>query len=201
MLINIGLMGLIWYCAHKLTWDCTMVDESQDASGEGLLQRLGLDKKEASGASADEPRGPALASRRGRDRAAKTGRGRGGSGSESAPAAPLAGPLGHLVLAGGLGRCSASASCFIPAATCERRRRRLSMLFIVYVACALGLLLTTSFLGLRRYLAAAAAANARGHGGPVDRHRLLADRRGAGSCRLAAAAQPRIRGSPKSPGR
>jgi len=38
-----GLMALVWWCAHKLTWDCTLIDDSQDASGEGLLQIAGLD--------------------------------------------------------------------------------------------------------------------------------------------------------------
>src|SRR5262249_6601879 len=28
-LINLAVMGLIWWSAHKLTWDCTFVDESQ----------------------------------------------------------------------------------------------------------------------------------------------------------------------------
>ena len=36
-LINLALIGLIWWSAHKLTWDCTLVDDSQDAAGEGLL--------------------------------------------------------------------------------------------------------------------------------------------------------------------
>src|SRR5215471_11521820 len=42
-LINYGLIALAWWCADRLTWDCTLVDESQDASGEGLLQTVGLD--------------------------------------------------------------------------------------------------------------------------------------------------------------
>src|SRR5262249_46998735 len=40
---------------------------------------------------------------------------------------------------------------FIPAWNSESRRNAF-LLLCVYVACALGLLLTTSFLGLRRYL-------------------------------------------------
>jgi len=32
------LIGLIWWSAHKLTIDCTLIDESQDSSGEGLLR-------------------------------------------------------------------------------------------------------------------------------------------------------------------
>jgi hypothetical protein len=42
-MINYSLIGLIWWCAIQLTWDCTLIDESQDASGEGLLQTVGLD--------------------------------------------------------------------------------------------------------------------------------------------------------------
>src|SRR5207244_5515254 len=31
-LINLGLMGVVWWCAHKLTWDCTLIDDNEDAS-------------------------------------------------------------------------------------------------------------------------------------------------------------------------
>src|SRR5271168_1514644 len=31
--INWSLMALTWWCAHKLTWDCTTIDESEEASG------------------------------------------------------------------------------------------------------------------------------------------------------------------------
>ncbi|HEX3726284.1 MAG TPA: hypothetical protein VHV08_08575, partial [Pirellulales bacterium] len=36
--INWSLIGLIWWCAHQLTWDCTVIDDNQDSSGQGLLQ-------------------------------------------------------------------------------------------------------------------------------------------------------------------
>ncbi len=35
---------LVWWCAHRLTWDCTNVDEDADMSGEGLLQAAGLEE-------------------------------------------------------------------------------------------------------------------------------------------------------------
>src|SRR6266404_2780010 len=44
--INLSLMALVWWCAHKLTWDCTLIDENEDAGGEGLLQSAGLDKRD-----------------------------------------------------------------------------------------------------------------------------------------------------------
>ncbi len=146
-IINIALMALIWWCAHKLTWDCTFIDESADPSGEGLLRFAGLEKgKEdqlpaqvrASGdlegvTAGDElprPWWERLLSPRPR------------------PHAPgvwiIYFSLGALPLFG-IGQW------FIPAGSVERRRYGFAMLFI-YVACALGLLLCTSFLGLRRYL-------------------------------------------------
>ena len=42
-LINLAMMLLVWWCADKLTWDCTLIDDNEDASGEGLLQRVGVD--------------------------------------------------------------------------------------------------------------------------------------------------------------
>src|SRR4051794_11930023 len=32
--INWGLMALIWWSSYKLVWDCTLIDEDQDSSGE-----------------------------------------------------------------------------------------------------------------------------------------------------------------------
>ena len=43
--INFGLIALIWWCAHKLTWDCTMIDETEPGSGEGLLDAAGLGER------------------------------------------------------------------------------------------------------------------------------------------------------------
>src|SRR5438874_11297188 len=36
------LLAVVWWCSWKLTWDCTLIDEDEDASGEGLLQAAGL---------------------------------------------------------------------------------------------------------------------------------------------------------------
>src|SRR5436190_10782613 len=36
------LLAVIWWCSWKLTWDCTLIDEDEDASGEGLLEAAGL---------------------------------------------------------------------------------------------------------------------------------------------------------------
>jgi hypothetical protein len=52
--INLGLMVLIWWCANKLTWDCTQFDEEREAGGRGLLAATGLQSMEAP----PEPKGP-----------------------------------------------------------------------------------------------------------------------------------------------
>src|SRR5208282_4297161 len=37
-ILGMILLGIVWWCAHKLTWDCTLIDEDEDASGSGLLK-------------------------------------------------------------------------------------------------------------------------------------------------------------------
>src|SRR5438445_214408 len=42
--INIGLIAIAWWCAHRLTWDCTYIDDSVDAAGKGVLEAAGLEE-------------------------------------------------------------------------------------------------------------------------------------------------------------
>ena len=132
------LLGVIWWCANKLTWDCTLIDDNEDASGEGLLQvarfdqldeRPREDTSQTSGFAwlkhavfnlqerEDKPHAPGL-----------------WVVYFSLAALPLFG-IGQLMM---------------PAR--ESVRRSGFQFLWLYVAAALGLLLTTSFLGLRRYL-------------------------------------------------
>src|SRR5437868_5251609 len=59
--INAGLMGLVWWSAHKLTWDCTYIDDQVDASGVGLMQAAGMEERglriEDGGSRKEEDRG------------------------------------------------------------------------------------------------------------------------------------------------
>jgi hypothetical protein len=146
-LINLGLIGVVWWCAHRLTWDCTYQGEEADSGGEGLLKASGL----------SEPATPLPGAVSGSEDSAETQPGK---------------PLGWLErwrcyreerkkkrtqgiwviyfsLAAlplfGLGQS------LIPVEA-EDRRRYAFWLMTIYVASGLGLLLTTSFLGLRRYL-------------------------------------------------
>jgi hypothetical protein len=117
------LLAVVWFCADKLVWNCTLIDEDQDASGHGLLQNVPPAAPPPSGHS--KSKRPVAAS-------ASPGR---GVVWFSLAALPLFG-LGQVLL---------------PANDAGARRAGFAFL-VLYMAAALGLLVTTSFLGLRRYL-------------------------------------------------
>ncbi|NUQ62857.1 MAG: DUF4129 domain-containing protein [Pirellulales bacterium] len=147
--INIGLMALIWWSAHKLTWDCTLIDETEDASGEGLLQSAGLEEAPETSAGALSPE--AIPGREPERRPASSLglwhriRERFSSKGPHAPGVWIVYfSLAALPL-------FAVGELFLPRSNPEPRRYAFHLLFL-YVACGLALLLMTSFLGLRRYL-------------------------------------------------
>ena len=145
--IVLPLVLFIWWSTDKLTWDCTVIDEKKDTSGEGLLQTVGLDgEKDRHGDS--EHAAPSFV-----DREATTDAGHPDRRSlwqrwlekrrrHHTPgvwvvyfgiaAIPIFG-FGQWLLPP-----DARAAAFF--------------LLCVYVASALALLMTTSFLQLRRYL-------------------------------------------------
>ena len=132
-LINIGLLGIVWWSTHKLTWDCTLIDDSEDASGEGLMQRVGVDELvvDSEPATAENELLPENA-----DEKRKT--------THTPGLWVLYFSLAALPLFG-IGQQ------WIPASETGRRQYAFGLL-TVYVAAGLALLVTTSFLGLRRYL-------------------------------------------------
>ena len=155
--INLGLEAVIWFSAHKLTWDCTLNDDTQDSTQEGLLQSMGFDRVEgeippprphAGDATTEIP-----ASRDTLE--ATTSREvqvfhwiRSFFVHDKRPHTPgvwiVYFSLAALPLFG-IGQW------FIPSEQLELRRQAFWLL-VVYVSSGLGLLLNTSFLGLRRYL-------------------------------------------------
>lgn len=144
-LVNWGLIALTWWCAHRLTWDCTVIDDDQDASGEGLLQVAGLERTEGSAeAKAEQERRLEGTT----SRNAPAGIWQRYVQHQRRPHAPgvwvVYFSLAALPLFG-LGQW------FIPESNVGGRRIAFWLL-TVYVAAGIGLLLTTSFLGLRRYL-------------------------------------------------
>ena len=135
-LINIGLLAIVWWSTHKLTWDCTLIDDSEDASGEGLMQHIGVDELVAENELLPSEK---LCS----DEAQKKK-----TPQKKTPHTPglwvLYFSLAALPLFG-IGQK------WIPAGDVGRRQYAFGLL-AVYVASGLALLVTTSFLGLRRYL-------------------------------------------------
>jgi hypothetical protein len=152
--IDLGLIAIVWWCAHRLTWDCTMIDETVDASGAGLLEVAGLEQAPAATPAASAGQAKT------EERKAKTPREEPGlfgwwgryrryrEEQRQRPHAPgvwvVYFSLAALPLFG-LGQ-----SLIKPDET--ERRQYAFWLMTIYVGSGLGLLLTTSFLGLRRYL-------------------------------------------------
>src|ERR1051326_5065640 len=42
--INAGLIAIVWWSTHRLTYDCTYIDEKAETTGTGLLQAAGLEQ-------------------------------------------------------------------------------------------------------------------------------------------------------------
>ena len=148
--IDVFLIAVVWWSAYKLTWDCTVVDDKVTASGNGLLETVGLDpiatdaKPEVNAPKSPREDLPAAASRADDSsqdvgfwqrwsRPAQRNHSSGVWVVYFAMASlPLFG-LGQILLA-------------------EPQRAEGFRLLVIYVASALGLLMTTSLLQLRRYL-------------------------------------------------
>jgi hypothetical protein len=131
-ILGMLLLAIVWWCAHKLTWDCTLIDEDEDASGGGLLETAG-ERKDISP--------PAT-------KAAKGERHKTKAKAKPAPHSP-----GLWVVYFSLAALPIFGLGQMLIARNDAAARRAGFIYLfVYVAAALGLLLTTSFLGLRRYL-------------------------------------------------
>jgi hypothetical protein len=124
-LLGIVLLAIVWFCAHKLVWDCTLINEDEDSSGQGLLERAPASNAPQKKPAKQPPR-KVLAAPRPPGRWVVY---------FSLAALPLFG-LGQELL---------------PSDAVAARRSG-GTLLALYLTAALGLLITTSFLGLRRYL-------------------------------------------------
>jgi hypothetical protein len=147
------VMGIVWWATHKLTFDCTLMEEDQDA-GVGLLQDSGLDPSTLAddgadagveGRSDDDPEAMESSLMPDRPRWKFWGRDPDGARRPHAPGVWLI----YFTVASlplfGLGQW------LVPPVQ-EERRAWLFLYFLAYIASAMGLLLGTSFLNLRRYL-------------------------------------------------
>lgn len=149
LLAGYFLLGVVWWCAKQLTWDCTLIDDDQDGSGQGLLQITGLDPGEEGVASSQngEAEKPAIPLAKDDDEKSAPD----GEAEEDPAKRPHAPGLWVVYFSLAALPLFGIGQLFIPAADTARRTTAFRYLW-VYVAAGLGLLLTTSFLGLRRYL-------------------------------------------------
>jgi hypothetical protein len=149
------MLALAWWCAHKLTWDCTLIDETEDSSGQGLMQLTGLEKgpveagePSQADSAEDDPSDDFGGMTFRPTRLTASWEEEEKKKKKRKPHAPgvwiVYFSLAALPLFGVGQR-------FIRPTDLESRRYAFRLL-CVYVASGLGLLLTTSFLGLRRYL-------------------------------------------------
>ncbi len=129
------LLGVVWWCAHKLTWDCTLVDEDEDASGGGLLETAS-DRKNFLPTKLIAPT---------RTKETKS------DVEPPPPSKPHAPGLWVVYFSLAALPLFGVGQMLLPKDDTAARHAGFSYLFI-YMTAALGLLLTTSFLGLRRYL-------------------------------------------------
>ncbi len=152
-LINIVLLGVAWYLADRITFDCTSVDERDSGVQQGLLQSLGLLKKEtlpkassdlaataaaaATATAAKDSTVTPQAKSPGTAQAKKKNKKRHNPGVWVLYFSLLAFPLF------GLGQLT------IPD---DASRSTAFYLLVGYLGCALALLSTTSFISTRRYL-------------------------------------------------
>jgi len=130
-LVPIALMSVIWWSAHKLTLDSTFDEDAEVEEAGGLFDAAPATQP-MPGKKQQDWFGEYQAEREAEQKRKKPGT---MLIYFSLAALPLFG-LGQAIL---------------PAADHERRRYAFWLLTL-YVACGLGMLLTTSFLGLRRYL-------------------------------------------------
>jgi hypothetical protein len=137
--VNIFLIALIWWSTYRLTWDCTYIDDKVEQSGEGLMQAAGFEESAQKVEITEDAATKKLGwwDRYQRYRAERNKKHSPGVWVVyfSLAALPLFG-LGQTLID----------------VDDEERRRNVFWLMGIYVGCGLGLLLTTSFLGLRRYL-------------------------------------------------
>jgi hypothetical protein len=157
-LLDIGLIAITWWSAHRLTWDCTLIDDDVDASGTGLLQAAGLEGKTAPTPD-DAGQDPIDNDRHGKKFTGLAGwwerYRRYREERKKRPHTPgvwvVYFSLAALPLFG-IGQAILSASPAHSTEDLARLRGYTFWLMTIYVGSGLGLLVTTSFLGLRRYL-------------------------------------------------
>jgi hypothetical protein len=146
-LVNLLLMALIWWSADKLTWDCTHFDEDRKASGQGVLAAAGLDDAPPPG---DEGEATPEPPRRGKKRPVGWLEKFQAYREAQRKKAHTPGVWVLYFSLAALPLFALGQSLIDPNDADTRRATFLQM--AVYVGSGLGLLVTTTLMGLKRYL-------------------------------------------------
>jgi hypothetical protein len=154
-MINLGFILLIWWCAGRLTRDCHFEDDEEENSGKGLLQAAGIeDEKKA----VDKPppgmdtfADPEKLKRSPMQDPSVSWWDRFRQYREEGKRRPRTPGMWIVYFSLAALPIFGFGQAFIPVEDEETRRHAFWMM-VYYVASGLGLLLTTCFLGLRRYL-------------------------------------------------
>lgn len=147
-LINVGLLALVWWWARQLTWDCTHIDPDRDASDRGVLEAAGLEQGESTHRNAERPE-PVAEDAKAVEHGGILRRFQRWREQRRKKAHTPGVWVVYFALAAlpifGLGQA------LIPV---EHRSSRIFSFYmmVLYVASAMGLLMSTAFLGLRRYV-------------------------------------------------
>lgn len=141
----LAVMGLVWWATHKLTYDCTLTDENQDM-GVGLLQESGLDPAPAPEAVEHHDPGAMESSLLPQRPWWKLW------GRDPKDARQPHPPCLWLIYFSLAAIPAFSLGQWLVPEVEKERRIWLVVYFLAYLASAMGLLLATSFLNLRRYL-------------------------------------------------
>lgn len=148
---GIFLLAVAWFCVDRLVRDCTLIDDDEDATGEGLLDSSGLGGTRKS--ETGEPRKGRLLYFAFATREARQQQPALPTDFEIQEARQPARPPGVWVIGFSLAALPlfGFGQAALPAGDAVRREVAFTCLWF-YLLAAFGLLLTTSFLGLRRYL-------------------------------------------------
>jgi hypothetical protein len=146
-LINLFLIGLAWWLSYQLTYSCTYLDEKAESTGIGVLQAAGLEAVASDAADdQDQPQKNGKQTKKPRLSWWQRFQHFRAERKKSQPPGVWVVYFGVAALPiFGLGQTLIDV-------TDVARRNRTFWLMALYLASSLGLLVTTAFLGLRRYL-------------------------------------------------
>ena len=146
-LLGLLLTSVVIYVNNKLTWDCTVIDHTKDATDRGLLERVGLESHPNSSSTFSETDDENTSLENESHGSPETGSWTTRFFNKKTPPNTPGVWVIYLALAAfpiyGLGQG------FI---TEEIRRQNAFFDFCLYLIGSLGLLVTTAMLGLQRYL-------------------------------------------------